>query len=118
MGAFDKTVRKAKNAFNIAVNKTSEYVNIGKLRNSVAALNNKLEKTYAYLGKMQFETLKDANIEDTEVSAAVLEIKSIKSEIKQLLQEISEVEGRIICAKCGNKAPANSVFCNKCGERF
>lgn len=118
MGAFDKTIQKAKNVLDIAVNKTSEYVNIGKLRNSVATLNNKLEKAYAELGKIQFEALKDTDIEDAKVSAVVLEIENIKKEIKQLLQEISEVEGKITCPKCGNKAPVNSAFCNKCGERF
>ena len=65
-----------------------------------------------------FKYLKDANIEDEEVSAAVIEIKHIRNEIKQLLEEIDKAEGKITCPKCGSKAPAKSTFCNKCGEQF
>lgn len=118
MDAFEKTVQKAKDAFDIAVNKTGEFVNVSKLKISVANLNGKLEKAYAALGKIQFNTLKEADIENAEVSAAVIEIKHIRSEIKQLLKEIDSVEGKITCPKCGSKAPAKSAFCNKCGERF
>lgn len=118
MDAFDKTVQKAKSAFDIAVNKTGEFVNVSKLKISVANLNNKLEKAYATLGKIQFNKFKDADIEDVEVSDAVIEIKHIRSEIKQLLKEIDSIEGKITCPKCGCKAPAKSSFCNKCGERF
>ena len=118
MDAFDKTVQKAKSAFDIAVTKTGEFVNIGKLKLSVANFNNKLEKAYAELGKVQFKYLKDTNIEDEEASAAVIEIKHIRNEIKQLLEEIDKAEGKITCPKCGSKAPAKSTFCNKCGEQF
>ena len=91
---------------------------IGKLKISVANLNNKLEKAYAQLGKIQFKSLKDVNVENAEVSAAVLEIKRIRDEMKKLLQEIDAVEGKITCPKCGSKVPAKSAFCNKCGERL
>ena len=118
MDSFDKTVQKAKTAFDVAVNKTSEFVNIGKLKISVANLNNKLQKAYAQLGKIQYKSLKDVNVENAEVSAAVLEIKRIRDEMKKLLQEIDAVEGKITCPKCGSKVPAKSAFCNKCGERL
>lgn len=118
MDVFDKTVQKAKSIFDVAVDKTGEFVNTGKLKISVASLNNKLEKAYAELGKLQFKALKDADIENVDVSAVVVEIKHIRSQIKQLLEEIDAAEGKITCPKCGSKSPAKSAFCNKCGERF
>ena len=118
MDSFDKTVQKAKDVLDIAVNKTGEFVNVSKLKISVANLNNKLEKAYAELGKEQFKALKDANVENPKTVAAIFEIKGIISEIKELLDEIDKVEGKITCPKCGFKAPAKSAFCNKCGERF
>ena len=88
MDSFDKTVQKAKDVFDIAVNKTGEFVNVSKLKISVANLNNKLEKAYAELGKVQFKVLKDSNLENPQTSAAVFEIKRIINEIKDLLEEI------------------------------
>lgn len=118
MDAFDKTVQKAKNVLGIAVNKTGEFVNVSKLKISVAALDSKLEKAYAELGKLQFKSLNESEIENPEVSAAVFEIKHIISEIKTLLDEIDKTEGKLTCPKCGCKVPAKSAFCNKCGEQF
>ncbi|MBE6762323.1 MAG: zinc ribbon domain-containing protein [Ruminococcaceae bacterium] len=118
MDAFDKTVQKAKDVFDIAINKTGEFVNVSKLKISVSSLNNKLEKAYARLGKIQFKALKDANIENVEIASTVAEIKHIRSEIKTLLDQIDELEGKSTCPKCGCKVPAKSAFCNNCGERF
>ena len=118
MDTFDKTVQKAKDVFDIAINKTGEFVNVSKLKFSVASLNNKLEKKYAQLGKTHFKMLKDANIENVEIASTVAEIKHIRNEIRGLLQEIDELEGKITCKKCGCKAPNKSIFCNNCGERF
>lgn len=118
MDTFDKTVQKAKDVFDIAVNKTGEFVNVSKLKFSVASLNNKLEKKYAQLGRTQFKMLKDTNVENAEIASTVADIKHIISEIKGLLREIDELEGKITCKKCGCKVPNNSMFCNNCGERF
>ena len=118
MDSFDKTVQKAKSALDIAVNKTGEFVNLGKLKISAANLNNKLEKAYAELGKIQFKTLKDVDVENSQVNSIILEIKQIRKESKQLLEKIDSIEGKITCPKCGSRAPVKSFFCNKCGERF
>ena len=117
MDTFDKTVQKAKDVFDIAVKKTGEFVNVSKQKISVANLNSKLTKAYAQLGKLQFEALKDADVDNSEVSAAILEIKQIISEIKILLDEIDAAEEKITCPKCGSRVPLKSAFCNKCGER-
>jgi len=118
MDIFDETVQKAKTAFGIAVKKTGDFVSVSKQKFSVVNLENKLTKAYAELGKLQFKELKDVDIENPEVASAVFEIKQIISEIKILLDEIDENEGKITCPKCGGKSPSGSTFCNKCGEHL
>lgn len=118
MDVFDETIQKAKNVFDSAVKKTGEFVLVGKQKISVSALESKLTKAYAELGKLQFKTLKNSEIEDPKVLNAVSEIKQILFEIKQTLEEIEKIDGKPICPKCKNRAPKGSEFCNKCGERF
>lgn len=118
MDKFDKTVQKAKNVFESAVKKTEEFVIVGKQKISVTALENKLTKAYAELGKLQFKSLKDSDNLEPEVFSAVSEIKEIIGEIKALLTEIEKVDGKPMCPNCKNKAPIGSEFCNKCGTRF
>lgn len=115
---FDETVQKAKCVFDSAVKKTGEFVLIGKQKISISALENKLLKAYAELGKLQFKALKNLEIEDPEVSSAVSEIKKIIYEIKIALEEIEKIDGKPVCPKCKNRAPKGSEFCNKCGTQF
>ena len=117
MDIFDETIQKAKGVFDSAVKKTEEFVLVGKQKISVSALENKLLKAYAELGRLQFKTLKNSEIDDPEVSAAVLEIKQIICDIKQALGEMEAVDGKPTCPRCKNRAPKGSEFCNKCGAR-
>ena len=118
MDNFDNTVQKAKDAFDIVFKKTEDLVNIGKQKLSVANLNNKLNKAYANLGKLQFDLIKDSNDQTEVVAVLVSEIKQLKAEIKTLMNEIDSAEGKITCTKCNAKSPAKSSFCSNCGERF
>ena len=116
MDKFEETFQKAKDIFDVAVKKTGDFVSVSKQKISVSGLENKLNSAYAELGKLQYENLKDAEIEDPALSSAVVEIKNLISEIKTLMDEIDEAEGKITCTICGEKSPADSAFCNKCGE--
>lgn len=118
MDNFDNTVQKAKDAFDIVFKKTEDLVNIGKQKLSVSNLNNKLNKAYANLGKLQFDLIKDSDNQTEAVAACVSEIKQLKSDIKKLMNEIDNAEGKVTCAKCKAKSPAKSLFCSNCGERF
>ena len=113
---FEETFQKAKDIFDVAVKKTGDFVSVSKQKISVSGLENKLNRAYAELGKLQYGTLKDAEIEDTDLASAVGEIKRLTQEIKDLTDEIDEAEGKVTCSKCGEKSPADSAFCNKCGE--
>ena len=116
MDKFEETFQKAKDIFDVAVKKTGNFVSVSKQKISVSGLENKLNSAYAELGKLQYEKLKDAEIEDPALSSAVVEIKNLISEIKTLMDDIDEAEGEITCTKCGEKSPADSAFCHKCGE--
>lgn len=118
MDAFDETVQKTKSAIDIVIKKTGDFVSVSKLKISLNNLESKLAKSYAELGKLQYRALKDDEIEDMAVASAVFEIRQNLSEIKALLKEIEKAEGKRLCPKCKSKVPTDSVFCNKCGERF
>ena len=118
MDKFEETLQKAKDIFDVAVKKTGDFVSVSKQKISVTGLENKLNNAYAQLGKLQYKTLKDSEIDDPAISSAVCEIKHLISEIKVLLDEIDEAQGKCTCSKCGEKSPAKSAFCNKCGAPF
>lgn len=115
MDSFDQTVQKAKEAFSVACKKTSDVVAIQKQKLELSSLQNKLNKAYAVLGRLEFNNIKNTDCGDPAKAAAVSEIKSLLCEIKELKNDIDKAEGKITCPKCGSKAPAKSRFCNACG---
>ncbi len=118
MDNFDNTVQKAKDAFDIVLKKTGDFVNVGKQKISAASLNSKLNKEYAKLGKIYFDLIKDSDNQTQDVADLVSEIKQLEVEIKNLMAEIDSAEGKITCSKCKAKSPAKALFCSNCGERF
>lgn len=118
MDALDQTVEKAKEIFNVACKKTGEVVTLQKQKIDLAALENKLNKSYAKLGRLVFERMKDTEIDSPAIAEVVLDIKGRLFDVERLRDEISKAQGKITCAECGAKVPASSSFCNFCGARL
>ena len=117
MDAFDETIQKAKDIFDTACKKTEEVVNVQKLRLDLSSVENRLNKSYATLGRLQFVKIKDEESSDPEISTVVQDIKEKISEIEELRAKITELTGKINCPSCGATLPSNASFCSRCGSK-
>ncbi len=115
MDSFDKTVQKAKEVFNTACQKTGEVVNIQKLKIELATLQNRLNKAYASLGEIVYKKIKDSDLEDMAEKVAVVEIKGLFQEVKNLREEIDNLQGKQTCNNCGARVDKDASFCKICG---
>ena len=68
------------------------------------------------LGKAYFEAYKD-NAE-VEYAEKVTDIKNSMEKAKLWRQYRLSLEGKTKCEKCGAIITADSIFCNKCGEKI
>ncbi len=118
MNEFDNVIQKAKDVFSVTAQKTESFVALGKQKLNLSSLYNKLDKSYSLLGKNVFKKIKNDEIDDSEISVVVNDIKSILAEIKLLQNEIDATEGKVYCSNCGKKSPFGSAFCNFCGTKF
>ena len=118
MNEFDNVIQKAKDIFSVTAQKTESFVNLSKQKLSLSTLYNKLDKAYSLLGKKVFIEIKNNEIDDSETSGLVNDIKNLLSEIKLLQDEIDNAEGKVHCSNCGKKSPSGSAFCNFCGEKI
>ena len=73
-------------------------------------------KAIMALGQAYFDATKDAPM--PEYSEQISTIKDCIEKEKLLTQYKLSFEGKMLCEACGQTIPADSVFCNKCGEKI
>lgn len=110
MAIFDDVVVNAKSAASAVSKKAGELYDLSKLRITLASLRSDLNKQYQALGESVYV---DASSED---------IEAIKTEIDEIIQNISDVEkvlaaarNCVKCPQCGQKLNKNAAFCFTCG---
>ena len=85
---FDEVLGKAKFAADAASKKTSEMVELGKLKYKAKQISWEIERTYSKLGVIVYEARKNGGDFDTVIDAAVDEIDSLNSRQDELEEKI------------------------------
>ncbi len=118
MDFFDNAIEKTKEAFDIAKKKTGEVVSNEKQRFDIASLKTKLEKDYARLGLLCYETLKDDASASAPIKEAIVEITLKKEKIEQLTEELAAAKAKRVCPNCSAIIDKNAVYCSICGTKL
>ena len=118
MDFIDDTVKKAKEAIDIACKKTNEVDNLQKQKFDAAALENKKSKDFALLGEIYFNRIKDGEIDDENIANLVAEIKEKDEKIAALRAEINAAKRKMNCPACGSVIDKTSNYCNVCGAKL
>lgn len=118
MTAFDDFVNKAKNVAGAAGKKTSDFVEVTKLKMSVSDLERELSCTMEGLGRLVFDASKTGEDVSVQVEEAVAKADTIKKAIEDLKDKVCEYKKGIRCAACGASNDDDSEFCKKCGTKL
>ena len=118
MGFMDKVLDTARSAANAASEKAGEVYEIGKLKLQLSGLNSDLEKTYAQLGRLEYDAKKNGNDNSLLIDACITELDSLHEDIDSLIAEISAATGEKTCPHCGESVAAEAVYCSKCGAKM
>ena len=96
--------------------KAKEVSEIAKLKMDVHAKEDFVEKQFAALGRAYFEKNKEnGSVDDAEAFSVIQEALE---EINRMNQQILDIQGVIVCPKCGKKVPSGNSFCSDCGEKL
>lgn len=85
MGFMDKVLDTARSAANAASEKAGEVYEIGKLKLQLSGLNSDLEKTYAQLGRLEYDAKKNGNDNSLLIDACITELDSLHEDIDSLI---------------------------------
>ena len=106
---------KAKNAADIAGKKTGEVVEVGKLKYQVKQMESDIEKTYAKLGAILYESKKNTEDYEEIIALAISEIDALKEKQEDIEEKLRTVKQVIKCESCSKENEMNAHFCVRCG---
>lgn len=116
MSILEEFMGKAKAAADIAGKKTSEIVEISKLKLQITQLNSEVDKSYSRLGALVYESLKNSADAKDVINVIVAEIDELNSKIQEAEGKINELKNVVKCANCGMVNNDEAVYCSRCGE--
>lgn len=120
MSKFDEMLEeflfKARNVADVAGKKTSEVVESGKLRYQAKQLEWDIEKTYAKLGAIVYESKRSTENFEEIISLAVSEIDALKERLEDLEGKLRTVKRVVKCESCGKENDLSARFCARCGS--
>lgn len=95
--------------------KSSEVVEISKIKYAVHDLSKDVKKLYFELGKLTYSELKDSSelTEDMSIKCEIIEAKLAK--IEALKKKEAQVRNSLTCPECGKECGKNDERCPYCG---
>ena len=109
---------KAKDMYGVASKATGEMVEMGKVRYSIKQTQWEIEKTYAKLGEVIYETKKGATGLDDAINLAVAEVDSLQEKLDDLEARLRAYKKVGKCMSCGKENETESCFCSRCGAKL
>lgn len=118
MSVFDDIIINARTVAETVGKKTSQFIDVSKLRLSAAELNCELAKKYEALGKNVYNSQKTGESEKPSFFKIVQEIDAMNEELKAIYAQIASAKNITGCKNCGAENPKGAAYCCKCGERI
>lgn len=95
--------------------KTKEITSTVQLKSQIALEKEAAAKSYEAIGKKVFDAASDE--EEERFKAEFHSIRKSEAKIRELEEQLSEVDGSIFCSECGARIDKSSVFCSHCGTK-
>lgn len=111
----DEFVFMAKNAAGVASKKTEEVVEISKLKYQIKQAEWDLEKAYAKLGAIVYESKRSSEDFSDAILLATSEIDDLKQKAAHMEDTLRTYRKVKKCAKCGQDSDSSAAFCVHCG---
>ena len=112
-------IDKGREYVDIASQKGCELIERTRLSIKIREAKAELKKDYIRLGKIAYKAIENDSEEYAEEMKVIANCIAIdKDRLDFLTQELSEIRGMKICAKCGGKNTEKAKYCNNCGTEI
>lgn len=115
MAFFDKLSETLTNASKDVSQKAKDFSGVAKLTMDIHTKEDQLQKMYAQIGKLYFESHKDDETADYEQMS---QIKDTLATIEDMKKELNELKGTKVCPRCGQEVKMADIYCKSCGAKL
>ncbi len=112
-----KISKKVSDAAKTAARKSSDVVEITKLKVSISNEEDKIEKVYAQIGRKVFALYETGETVEEELKKHCEQIVTSKDDIKAMKEQILRLKDVKVCPSCTAELEAEVAYCPKCGAK-
>ena len=102
----------------IAIDKTTNAVDITKLNLAKNEADSKANKLYAKIGEMIYDRYSSGSDFDSDIAEILVEIDKFKAESDELKEQIAALKSTSSCPNCQQQNDKSSEYCSKCGAKL
>ena len=115
----DKFLSELKNTASKVVRKSSELVEISKIKLNIANVKSDISANYKLLGELVYLSQTDDAEPDTEkIQETIARIDELNEKLSALLEDSSALKNEKVCPECAKNNAKDALFCVKCGHKF
>lgn len=111
----DEFVFMAKNAADVATKKTGEVLETSKLRYQLKQVEWEIEKAYAKLGAILYESKKNSDNYEEVIQLAISEVDDLKERFDEINDKLRNYKNASKCPNCSRENDISDSFCSRCG---
>jgi len=98
--------------------KSSDIIEIQKLKMKKGSLESERKKDYIQLGQLFYKKIKNGEISDPQAQELYDKIKLNKEAADEIGRQLTILKGVNICANCQATVNDNNDFCPRCGAKI
>lgn len=118
MGTFEDVLSKAKSVAETAGKKTSEFVEVTKLKMEMSDTEREISSTLEGLGRLVYDSRKAGEDSAAMIEECIAKIDDQYAKLDTLRSKVLEYSDQVRCRACGTINTDDSLFCKKCGSKL
>ncbi|NLN81709.1 MAG: zinc ribbon domain-containing protein [Clostridiales bacterium] len=117
MTSFEDVISKAKSVAEVAGKKTSDFIEVTRLKIEAAELEKEMSSVLEGLGRLVYDARKAGEDVSPMVDDCVTRLNEYQLKIDALRKKIDAYRYTVRCKDCGAPNPDDAAFCKKCGAK-
>lgn len=115
----EKFISELKNTADKVAKKSSELVELSKVKLAIATTKSEIGANYKTLGELVYLSQKNEFDGDTgKIEEAITKINELHERLEELTGAVSALKNEKICPDCSKSSPSDAAFCAECGYNF
>lgn len=112
----EKVISEIKSAAGIVAKKSSELVELSKIKLTIMSTKSSIDEQYKKLGKLVYTSQKE-NADDisSKFEEIIAKIDRLHNKLSELEEAAAAVSNKVVCPACKKVNSADAEFCSHCG---